>query len=501
MFLAAVLLSLSGCKKDELAPPELAVDKTEIKLTGLVNNTDSLVITGNTDWTITVNPAADWLQVDQLSGSGSATIHLKNTKENGTEPVEVTLTINPTEAQVPALTVKVVQSPYFNMLFSRLEHENNFDSFRSGVATADGGFIMAGLTMKEEATGVDWMQNGLIAKYSATGQLIWKKILGGTNYDVLKRVIATTDGNYIAIGDTRIPEPDDAAAGLDYWVVKFDPNGNVIWNKTYGASLVDLLMCAGALPNGGILLAGTSRISDGTTGGPVIQLQVLQLDAQGAVQNSKLITDPNKYYNVQGMVSTKDGNFMLSGYRGNPGSDSLSREAYLMKLSPAATVLWEKTYAGYYSDDNGALVATEDGGYCFGNRLLSQDKLHYDAHLIKTDANGNKTWEKSMGGSGHEDAGGLAEIPGGGYFWVINASPTSNTVAGYHNGLDVLLVKLDALGNKIWSKTFGGSKYDNVYDILRTTDNRFVISGAVESNDGFFSGVQGQRDAWIMKFE
>ncbi len=154
-------------------------------------------------------------------------------------------------------------------------------------------------------------------------------------------------------------------------------------------------------------------------------------------------------------------------------------------------MLWEKTYAGYYADDNGALVATEDGGYCFSNRLQSQDKLHYDAHLTKTDANGNKTWEKSMGGAGHEEVGGLAEIPGGGYFWVINASPTSNTVTGYFNGLDVMIVKLDALGNKSWSKTFSGSKYENVFGILRTTDNKFMVSGAVESNDGFFSGVQG----------
>src|SRR5688572_22269770 len=93
MFLVVALFSLLGCKKDDLPTAELTVDKTEVKLIGLVNHTDSLVITGNIDWTITVSPAADWLQVDQLSGSGSAIIHLKNTKENDTTPVEVTLTI------------------------------------------------------------------------------------------------------------------------------------------------------------------------------------------------------------------------------------------------------------------------------------------------------------------------------------------------------------------------------------------------------------------------
>ncbi len=146
--------------------------------------------------------------------------------------------------------------------------------------------------MKEPATGVDWRQNGLIARYSATGQLIWKKVLGGTSYDVFKRIIATTDGNYIAIGDADVPGPD-ATTHQDYWVVKFDPNGNVIWSKTYGGSLNDFLMCAGPLPNGGVLLAGTSTV--GTRTAPPTGLtscSCCSSDAQGAVQNSQLITDP-----------------------------------------------------------------------------------------------------------------------------------------------------------------------------------------------------------------
>src|SRR3990167_11098320 len=106
---------------------------------------------------------------------------------------------------------------------------------------------------------------------------------------------------------------------------------------------------------------------------------------------------------------------------------------------------WSKTFEGYFS----FVGQTSDGGY-----ILAGSTNSYGAGLIKTDSYGNKLWSKTFGGSKSDDAQSVQQTKDGGYILV---GYTNSYGAGYG---DVWLIKTDSYGNKLWSKTFGGSDLD-----------------------------------------
>ena len=73
-------------------------------------------------------------------------------------------------------------------------------------------------------------------------------------------------------------------------------------------------------------------------------------------------------------------------------------------------------------------------------------------------------------------------------------------VAGYTDsfgagGRDVYVLKLDADGNKVWEKTFGGSYYDYAHSIQQTSDGGYIVAGYTESFGA------GGRDVYVLKLD
>ena len=108
---------------------------------------------------------------------------------------------------------------------------------------------------------------------------------------------------------------------------------------------------------------------------------------------------------------------------------------------------------------------------------------------MKIDANGNVLWTKNYGGAGDDRGLYLQQTSDGGY---IIAGNTTSFGAG---GWDAYVIKTDASGNLQWTRTFGGTGEDYSCYVEQTGDGGYIVMG----NTGSF-GAGGQ-DVWLLKLD
>ena len=142
--------------------------------------------------------------------------------------------------------------------------------------------------------------------------------------------------------------------------------------------------------------------------------------------------------------------------------------------------LWTKVFGN--EDSYGQSVKqTTDGGFIITGFTAPFGNLNYEVWLIKTDANGDTLWTKTFGGSAQDHGYAVQQTTDAGY---IIAGTTESFGAGNQ---DVWLIKTDDSGNSVWNKTFGGSSYEGGYSVQQTTDQGYIIVG------------QGFDGVWLIK--
>jgi hypothetical protein len=114
-------------------------------------------------------------------------------------------------------------------------------------------------------------------------------------------------------------------------------------------------------------------------------------------------------------------------------------------------------------------------------------------------------WQKSLGGSNHDNASYIQQTIDGGY--IVGGSSSSNDfdVSGHHNGLnfenDYWIVKIDRFGSIEWQNSLGGFDYDNLYCAIQTLDSGYILAGSTISTNGDVTGNHGMLDCWIVKLD
>ena len=337
----------------------------------------------------------------------------------------------------------------------------------SVVQTSDGGYAIAGYVQY-----MDTWANFLLVKTDTYGNMLWMKSYGrGGIYkdeqDYAFSVVQTSDGGY-AIAGVKYTY----AEGGDFWLVKTDASGNMMWNKTYDGAGDDWAYSVIQTGDGGYAIAGYSTSLGGW---------LIKTDAFGNVEWNKTY-DGVPY----SLIQTSDGGYALAGV-GYYDVYHLG-DAWLVKTDADGNVQWNKTYGGLYRDIAYCVVQTVDGGYAIAGYTLSFGVFGWqDFWLVKTDADGNVQWNKVYGGTEGDLATSLVQTRDGGY-----------AIAGYTlsfgaGGFDFWLVKTDALGNLQWSQAYGGAYDEYAYSLIQTRDGGYAIAGET----GSFGA--GETDFWLVK--
>jgi hypothetical protein len=250
---------------------------------------------------------------------------------------------------------------------------------------------------------------------------------------------------------------------------------NVLWEKTYGGTGDDRAFYATAVADGFVAVGSSTSFKQNQTAA-----WVLKLDNEGnMLWNQTFLEAAGSEFRF--VLGLEDG-FLLVGNVFLPSGDT---DGYVVKIDAGGNLVWNITLGGENVDKLFSAVKTQDGfllvglTYSFGNDS--------EAWVVKTDADGNVVWNKTYGGA-MEDAGRAVAL----------TADTHYVVAGYTNSMgngnyDFLLLKIDASGNLLWDKTYGGTQSDKAYAVAETTDGYVV--GDTRSKGA------GDNDAWIIKVD
>ncbi|MFL5753403.1 MAG: T9SS type A sorting domain-containing protein [Bacteroidia bacterium] len=324
--------------------------------------------------------------------------------------------------------------------------------------TSDGGFILAGLAGCNDGDLSGYLGAGdfWVVKLDALGSIQWQKCLGGSGYDIAYAAHQNNDGTYIVAGSSASTGGDVSAnhGSDDFWVVKLDALGNLVWQKSLGGSGSDVAACLQQTSDGAYVIAGHTFSNDGDVSGYLGQ-----------------------------------GNF------------------WVVKLDTAGTLLWQKCLGGSaYTEQAFCIEATSDGGVAVAGRSGSTDgdlTFNYgmaDYWIVKLTSGGNLQWQRSFGGTQDDIAWGIEQCSDGGYAVVGYTESSDGNVSANSGFSDLWLIKLDGNGNLQWEKSYGGSTgYDAGTSIVQTADGGFIVGGYTSSADGDVSGLHGSSDFWLLK--
>ena len=332
--------------------------------------------------------------------------------------------------------------------------------------TADGGFILAAYTRSDDgdiASGNAGFNDLWMVKLSSTGAMMWEKTYGFSGNDQAFSVTPTGDGGYFLLGVLDVTASGGAGnagrasgvhAGGDYWAIRTDASGTLLWSRYYGGSFTDTAYDAVEMDDGGFMIVGSSDSTD--------------VD----------ITENKGAYDF-----------------------------WVLRIDANGSFVWKKNFGGSEIDLGYAITKTGDGNVIIVGDTRSNDgnvsNLYGNADVwaLKINPNGAIIWEQSYGGTQFESARDIVALPGGAY--AIAASSRSNDVDVTNNyGVnDAWVFVIDEEGELQFQQTVGGSNLDFAGGLTVSADGALVLVGNTESADGNFAQNKGGKDAFIVKIK
>jgi len=284
----------------------------------------------------------------------------------------------------------------------------------------------------------------------------WEKNYGGANVEFGQCVQQTTDGGYVVCGYTK----SFGNGNNELYLIKTNPQGDTMFTKTFGDTTVDCLgMSVQQTTDGGYIVCG--RFDQ--------DVYLVKTNAMGDSTWTKTYGGTGFDYG-NSVQQTTDGGYIICGTTTSaPGGEDI----YLIKTDAMGDTLWTNTYGDIGWDGGRSVQQTTDGGYIVCGFFDVRKNWLPDVYLLKTDAMGDSIWTKTYNGNGGidwEEGASVQQTTDGGYI-------ICGTTDGGSGGADICLIKTDAMGDTLWTKTFGGISQDMGSSVQQTTDGGYILCG------------------------
>ncbi len=238
--------------------------------------------------------------------------------------------------------------------------------------TIDGGYVITGAldvtssggegNFNRHAGGDYWA-----LKLSTTGVLEWSRYFGGSYTDVPYGVVQTDSGELLIAGSSDSNDVDISANNgtYDFWLVKISSTGTLLWEKSFGGSQIDEARGIVATHDGHFLVVGDTRSEDGmvTLNNGAADLWVLKINTDGEVLWEKTIGGTN-FDVARAVCQTQDNGFLVAGSSRsttNSYTNKGQNDAYLVQIASDGNVVWEQNIGGAEIDYLYDVVALQDG--------------------------------------------------------------------------------------------------------------------------------------------
>ena len=329
------------------------------------------------------------------------------------------------------------------------------------IQTQDGGFLVVGYTSSDDKDVQDKIggtdnADFWVVKLDATGTISWSKCYGGTDSEIARHVLQTSDGGYIITGytysnDVNVSGKIGGTNNTDYWVIRIDGSGNLIWSRCFGGTFDDYGEAVAVLPDGFFIVGNT-----------------MSFDGQAA------------------------GNHGLNDY-------------LVLKLNASGDLVWSACYGGSFDDAGYDIISLSDGGgIAFGlsgstDGQVTGNHGEDDFWAVKFDASGNIIWQKCYGGSDTEQGFEILQSPVTGRFLMVGTSQSiDGDLTGNYGQRDTWVVEADKSGDLIWQKNVGGSRDDYGYSLTLPSFGNVAVAGYTNSDDYDVIGQHGIYDMWAV---
>jgi hypothetical protein len=333
-----------------------------------------------------------------------------------------------------------------NTLWTRTYGGSSDDKGHSVQQTTDEGFILAGEAKSFGAGNYDMY----LIKINSAGTILWNRTYGGSSEDRCYAVQQTADGGFILAGETN----SFGAGGYDYFLVKTDSIGNLIWNRTYGGIYDDHGISVQQTTDGGYVLVGETE----SFGPGERDVYLIKTDSTGNILWSQ--TYGGSCWDWAASVQqTADGGYIVAG-----GTMTFAVgwfDVYLIKTDSSGNILWTNIYGGSLWEEAFCVRQTSDKGYILIGETESFGTSGKDIYLIRTDPAGNALWTRTYGGGSEDRGNSVLQTSDGGF--IITGLTFSFGVGNR----DLILIKLNSVGNSCMGELVF-STVSNVSSILIT---------------------------------
>ncbi len=365
--------------------------------------------------------------------------------------------------------------------------------------------------------------------------ITWQKTLGGNGTEVLTAMCVGADKSVVLCGysNSSISGNKSAASfgGNDYWVVKLDPSGNVVWNKTYGGSDDDKASAIIATSDGCYLLGGTSKSDkSGNKTSNSFEFShdywVLKLDANGNILWDRTLGGTYKEI-LSSLTELSDGTYIVGGYSysnisGTKTTDNrgswTNADYWTVILNKDGT---EKTQFPYGGIGHDILIAVAPVGkssfYAIGHSYSAKGKGknvnpygNNDYYVIRSNLKGQVEYEGVFGGTLSDYLTSMQVLPDSSVIMAgySNSSKGKSKSDNFYGVTDYWLVKMGKDGIKKWDKTFSGRAGDGfggdyLMSVQQTKDKGFILGGYSNAAAGLSKtqNSKGSFDYWIVKVD
>ncbi|HII07063.1 MAG TPA: hypothetical protein HA349_07075 [Methanotrichaceae archaeon] len=304
--------------------------------------------------------------------------------------------------------------------------------------------------------------------------LEWEEVFGGAKDERGLALQETRDAGLIVAGYTA----SKGAGNRDLWLIKTDQDGEMVWERTFGGTGDDEGWAVLETKDGGYIITGFTESSG--SGGK--DLWLVKTYSDGYDRWMKTFGGPGDDWGVA-VLETKDGGYAVAGVTTSSGSGGA--DGWILKTDPDGNKEWDVTIGGSKNDGASSILETEDG-YIIAGTTESYGSGGKDVWLVKSDAGGKRVWEKTFGKDGDERGNFVLETEDG---YVI-VGVTESEGSGER---DMWIAKTDSEGEKVWEKTSGGPSDDGGWSALEAKNDGLLVVGYTESQGN------GDQDLWLAK--
>lgn len=352
---------------------------------------------------------------------------------------------------------------------------------------------------------------------TARPQEEWIKVVGGSGFDWGSSIVSTNDGGYISVGYTLSNDGDFEGMNkgvFDALVVKLDSTGQIQWKRTFGGSGDDRGYSVTVTDDGSFIVTGNTLSNDGDFEGMnkgLHDIFILKLDRNGDVLWKKTLGGTRNEWSHM-VIPSRSGGVVIKGSYSSDDGDFLGKKKdlvniFVASISADGSIAWMNTYSGNGIDLGSSITQTSDGGFVFTGYTTSATGAgtttgalsNYSIIVTRLDALGQLVWTKTIDDV-RSSLGLSITCSADDNIYLTGYSAQNDAYDDETNkgGEDAFVIKMDYGGNVLWRKSIGGSGDDWGTSITSTTRGDIVLTGSFNSNDQDFKGMI--RRTWFREF-